>query len=240
MLFQTKSSFEKNIKNLDEKTIKIIKNEFLIAQSSDWFWWYGDDHHTDLGSTFDKLFRTHLMNIYTLMDKKIPENILEPIVQTDNDTSGGFITPSKNRITATLDGKISHFYEWLGSSRMDLASELSSMSMHDFAIEKIYYGCDNHHCFVALLGDFVEEDIVELEFESGKKIKMPVSKKLNSCCDVEFITDEIMEIKIDKKLLQNDTISFKLFRDGKLLQLLPLYSKIEFNCLKEIKKNWYI
>jgi hypothetical protein len=69
---------------------------------------------------------------------------------------------------------------------------------------------------------------------------MPVSNKLNSCCDVEFITDEIMEIKIDKKLLQNDTISFKLFRDGKLLQLLPLYSKIEFNCLKEIKKNWYI
>ncbi|HIP60347.1 MAG TPA: glycoside hydrolase [Campylobacterales bacterium] len=239
MLFQTKADFEKNEKHLDEEVIKTIKNEFLIAQSSDWFWWYGDDHHTDLGSTFDKLFRTHLMNIYTLMDKKIPENILEPIVETSSDNNDGFIKPAINRITAELDGKISHFYEWLGCGSMDLSKELSSMSMHDFAIEKIYYGCDNEHCYIALIGDLTN-GIVEMEFSSGKKIKMPLSKSLNSHDGISFITDEIMEIQIDKKLVEKDTISFKLFNEGKLVQLLPLYSKIEFNCLKEIRKNWYI
>ncbi len=240
MLFQTKADFEKNEKHLDEETIKIIKNEFLIAQSSDWFWWYGDDHHTDLGSTFDKLFRTHLMNIYTLMDKKIPENILEPIVQTTSDNNDGFAKQATNRITAKLDGKISHFYEWLGSGSMNLANELSSMSMHDFTIEEIYYGCDKEHCYIALIGDLTS-GIVEMEFSSsGKTIKMPISKSLNSHSGISFITDEIMEIQIDKKLVENDTISFKLFDDGKLVQLLPLYSKIEFSCLKEIRKNWYI
>jgi alpha-amylase/alpha-mannosidase (GH57 family) len=239
MLFQTKADFEKNEKKLDEKTVKIIKNEFLIAQSSDWFWWYGDDHHTDLGSTFDKLFRTHLMNIYTLMDKKIPTNILEPIVESSSDNNDGFIKSSSNRITATLDGKISNFYEWLGSAKMNLSHELSSMSMHDFLIDEIYYGCDKDSCYIALIGD-LSEGVVEMEFGSGKKIKMPISNSLHSHNGISFITDEIMEIKIDKKLVKNDTVSFKLFRDGKLSQIMPLYSKIEFNCLKDIKRNWFI
>lgn len=239
MLFQTKADFEKKEKSLDEDTISKIKNEFLIAQSSDWFWWYGDDHHTDLGSTFDKLFRTHLMNIYTLMNKKIPENILESIVQITDDKHDSFIQRATNRITAKLDGKISHFYEWLGSGNMDLSKELSSMSMHDFAIEKIYFGCDNDYCYIALIGDLTS-GIVEMEFSSGKKIKMPISKILHSHDGISFITDEIMEIQINKELVAQDTISFKLFNEGKLVQLLPLYSKIEFDCLKEIRKNWYI
>ena len=243
MLFQTKADFEKKQKSLDKESIKKIKNEFLIAQSSDWFWWYGDDHHTDLASTFDTLFRTHLMNIYTLMDKKIPENILEPIVQTTSEKDH-FIHSATNRITAELDGKITHFYEWLGCGVAYLKSELSSMSMHDFAIEKIYYGCDQKHCFVALIGDFekfFEDGMVEIEFSSSNKIKMPISKTLKSDKNgISYITDEIMEIKIDKKLLGSDTVSFKLFNEGKLVQLLPLYSKIEFNCLKNIKRNWYI
>jgi hypothetical protein len=80
-----------------------------------------------------------------------------------------------------------------------------------------------------------------MEFSSGRKVKMQISKKLKSDKKgISYITDEIMEIKIDKKLLGSDTVSFKLFNEGKLVQLLPLYSKIEFNCLKNIKRNWYI
>ncbi len=243
MLFQTKADFEKNVKNLDKEIVKKIQNEFLIAQSSDWFWWYGDDHHTDLSSTFDTLFRTHLMNIYTLMDKKIPVNILEPIVQTTGEKSS-FIQLATNRITAKLDGKISHFYEWLGCGVAHLSSELSSMSMHDFTVSKVYFGCDKKHCYVALIGEFeplFESGVLELEFSSGLSLKLPISKTLQTHKEgVKYITDEIMEIEIDKILVQKNTISFKLFNEGKLLQLIPLYSKIEFNCLKEIRKNWYI
>ena len=243
MLFQTKADFEKKEKHLDDETLKKIKNEFLIAQSSDWFWWYGDDHHTDLASTFDTLFRTHLMNIYTLMGKKIPENIRQPIVKSTADKES-FIKLSTNRITANLDGKITHFYEWLGCGVANLKHELSSMSMHDFTISKIYFGCDKTHCYVALIGNFEElfdSGEVELELPSGSKITMPISKTSHSHkSGISYITDEIMEIKIDKALVEKGGISFKLFKDGKLQQLLPLYSKIEFECLREIRKNWYI
>ena len=34
--------------------------ELLIAEGSDWFWWYGDDHSSDHDVDFDDLFRRHL------------------------------------------------------------------------------------------------------------------------------------------------------------------------------------
>jgi len=33
------------------------------AESSDWFWWYGDDNPTDFAREFDALFRRHLANV---------------------------------------------------------------------------------------------------------------------------------------------------------------------------------
>jgi len=52
--------------------------ELYIAEGSDWFWWY-DDFGSELNFVFDKLFRMHLANIYTIMGRKIPHYLLEPI-----------------------------------------------------------------------------------------------------------------------------------------------------------------
>ena len=41
--------------------------ELLIAEGSDWFWWYGDDHSSDQDAEFDDLFRRHLRNAYTAL-----------------------------------------------------------------------------------------------------------------------------------------------------------------------------
>ena len=41
--------------------------EIYIAEGSDWFWWYGDDHSSALDALFDHLFRKHLRNVYTLL-----------------------------------------------------------------------------------------------------------------------------------------------------------------------------
>ena len=38
--------------------------ELLIAEGSDWFWWYGDDHSSNHDADFDDLFRRHLRNAY--------------------------------------------------------------------------------------------------------------------------------------------------------------------------------
>ena len=49
--------------------------ELLIAEGSDWFWWYGDDHSSDHDLEFDDLFRRHLRNVYRMLGQPIPEEL---------------------------------------------------------------------------------------------------------------------------------------------------------------------
>ncbi len=49
--------------------------QMYIAEGSDWFWWYGENH-----ADFDRLFRMHLSNFYTIIDKKAPAYLKKPLV----------------------------------------------------------------------------------------------------------------------------------------------------------------
>ncbi len=49
------------------------------AEGSDWFWWYGPDFTTDCDFLFDDLFRTHLKNVYSLLDVDPPAYLDVPI-----------------------------------------------------------------------------------------------------------------------------------------------------------------
>ena len=42
------------------KIIADAWDEIFIAEGSDWFWWFGDDHFTSYKNEFDSLFRIHL------------------------------------------------------------------------------------------------------------------------------------------------------------------------------------
>lgn len=59
---------------LSDETIKNAYKQIYIAEGSDWFWWYGENH-----SDFDKLFRMHLSNFYTIIGKDIPEYLKKPL-----------------------------------------------------------------------------------------------------------------------------------------------------------------
>ncbi len=47
--------------------------EFYIAEGSDWNWWYQGKAHAGNDNPFDKLYMTHLQNVYKLLKKPIPE-----------------------------------------------------------------------------------------------------------------------------------------------------------------------
>ncbi|MFH0763577.1 MAG: glycoside hydrolase family 57 protein [Candidatus Omnitrophota bacterium] len=57
----------------DGAKLKNAWRELYIAEGSDWNWWYGGRAHTGKDSPFDKLYLTHLKNIYKLLKKPIPE-----------------------------------------------------------------------------------------------------------------------------------------------------------------------
>lgn len=92
--------------------------EILIAEGSDWFWWYGDDHSSDHDPDFDELFRRHLRNAYTALDAPVPEELFATNISTG---SGPILLQPSGLLTVTLDGRDTSYLEWVGSVTPSLA-----------------------------------------------------------------------------------------------------------------------
>jgi hypothetical protein len=92
--------------------------EILIAEGSDWFWWYGDDHSSDHDADFDDLFRRHLRNAYAALGEPIPEELFATNISTG---SGPFFLQPSGVLSITLDGRDTSFLEWVGAVSPSLA-----------------------------------------------------------------------------------------------------------------------
>jgi len=70
----------KKCTNLDEELKDQVMEQLLIAEGSDWFWWYGKPNESPDKPIFDELFRKNLKKIYELMEEEVPQFLSEPIV----------------------------------------------------------------------------------------------------------------------------------------------------------------
>jgi alpha-amylase/alpha-mannosidase (GH57 family) len=105
------------------------REELLIAEGSDWFWWYGDDHSSEHDPEFDDLFRRHVRNVYRALDRPIPEDLFVTNITTETakvavDPPTGFIDPS-------LDGEVTSYFEWIGAGCVDTATAAGTMQKVD-------------------------------------------------------------------------------------------------------------
>ncbi|HOV91841.1 MAG TPA: glycoside hydrolase family 57 protein [Candidatus Kapabacteria bacterium] len=79
ILKNARITFENNRKNLPENIENEILNEIMIAEGSDWFWWYSPFNQSENKKDFDILFRYHIKRIYDLMQIPAPEDVQYPI-----------------------------------------------------------------------------------------------------------------------------------------------------------------
>ena len=106
--------------------------ELLIAEGSDWFWWYGDDHSSDHDAEFDDLFRRHLRNVYTLLGDAIPEALFATNISTG---AGPDRLEPAGLLTVTFDGQDTSFLEWVGAVAPSLAKP--GGAMHEVAVTSL-------------------------------------------------------------------------------------------------------
>lgn len=97
----------------------------LKAEGSDSFWWYGDDFVSDSNEQFDLLFRSNLIAAYEAAGRPVPPDLYEPICAAYRvaavEEPGGLISP-------VLDGRVSSYFEWLGSVAIPLWTGQGSMA----------------------------------------------------------------------------------------------------------------
>ena len=65
------------------------EKQLCSCESSDWFWWFGDYNPSHSVSSFDRLFRHNLTELYHLLELPPPANLAEPISQGSGHPEAG-------------------------------------------------------------------------------------------------------------------------------------------------------
>ncbi len=133
--------------DLPQDALRRARRELEIAEGSDWFWWFGDDHSSSQDQLFDQLFRRHLENVYTLLGEPPPPKLLRPITQAEH---RALHTQPRGLLDVHLDGR-GTFFEWLNAGRFDAHSERGTMTRVTHGlISHLYFGFGPEHLFVRL------------------------------------------------------------------------------------------
>jgi alpha-amylase/alpha-mannosidase (GH57 family) len=118
------------------------------AEGSDWFWWYGDDHHTADKAIFDRLFREHLQAVYERTGRAAPAWLQVPIARVG--AAQGAFQPPIALVRPILDGRRTHFYEWHGAGHFGLAAGGTAMHRGAGLARDLYYGFDTESLFLRI------------------------------------------------------------------------------------------
>ena len=122
--------------------------ELAIAQGSDWFWWFGDDHHSSQDHLFDRLFRLHLQNVYTLLGHTPPLELLRPISRGHGATR--HYSEPTGLLQVKVDGRHTYF-EWIDAGLVRADRGRGTMTQAgDGHLESVRYGFDSHRLLLRL------------------------------------------------------------------------------------------
>lgn len=132
--------------------------EIYIAEGSDWFWWYGDDHHTDQINEFDELFRRHLKNVYTIAGKPAPFHLEEPIAKA---ASASKYSQPRRFMDVKVDGRLTSFLEWIDAGYCDLKKSGATDQTGERLLRELYFGFSPTDLFLRIDVEGKKEQVVK-------------------------------------------------------------------------------
>lgn len=150
----------------------------LVAEGSDWCWWYGDDHFTPHAAEFDRLFRHQVKAVYRALGETPPDILDIPIVRPDRMPAGkNFLASPRNYIRPTIDGKVTSYFEWSAATPYRPNPEFGAMHRSGYGLlAGLHYGFDECHVYLRVdFHDSVFESRVPVNVEfvfPSKSIKL--------------------------------------------------------------------
>jgi alpha-amylase/alpha-mannosidase (GH57 family) len=174
----------------EPEELRHARDYLLVAEGSDWCWWYGDDHYTPHGPEFDRLFRNNIKAAYKALGITHPDSIDIPIIKTARVVQEKNVIPAPGSyIQPRIDGVVTSYFEWNsarkivptpGFGTMHRAGHLILSCFHyGFSVDEIFFRFD--------LDKVAVENVHEIELEmlfqekSVKFISMlnPVDRHFN-------------------------------------------------------------
>jgi len=168
-LYDARNLYERVKGNADPEKAKFALEELLIAEGSDWNWWYGPEHHSANDRDFDELYRKHLSNVYQLLGAEVPLYLAQPI-------AGATVRPNYVPQTALISPRVGsgvvRYFDWLGAAVYNADRHTCAMHGKQFLLDAIYAGVGEEFVYGRL--DFCEmpsdpvQMVVNLEVSGAK------------------------------------------------------------------------
>jgi hypothetical protein len=156
-LYHAREFYAQNAASATEAQRKLAFEEILIAEGSDWNWWYGPEHHSANDRDFDELYRKHLSNVYQALGAVPPDYLAQPI--TGAEVRPAFI-PQTAYIHPRVTGDKVRYFEWMGAAVYTADHRAGAMHGKQFLLDSVYAGIDSTHVYGRLdfAGKIPEED----------------------------------------------------------------------------------
>src|SRR6185312_1112413 len=139
-LYHARQFYEQKSSTASEAQRTLAYEELLIAEGSDWNWWYGPEHHSANDREFDELYRKHLSNVYQALGATPPDYLAHPII-------GGVMRPSFIPQTAYIHPHVTgdnvRYFEWMGAAMYTSDHRSGSMHGKTFLLDAVHAGIDN-------------------------------------------------------------------------------------------------
>ncbi len=139
LLSEARDYYDRHSHRVSKAQRKLAWEELLIAEGSDWNWWYGPEHHSANDKDFDELYRRHLSNVYYALEGAPPEELSVPIV---SGVARPSYAPQTAYVRVGVDGMISNYFEWMGAASYTSDQRTSAMHGKQFLLDSVYAGVD--------------------------------------------------------------------------------------------------
>ena len=138
-LYHARNFYSQNAAPAKEEQRKLAFEELLIAEGSDWNWWYGPEHHSANDREFDELYRKHLSNVYQALGASPPEYLAQPIIGAVARPS---FVPQTAYIHPRVAGDMVRYFEWIGAAMYTADQRSGAMHGKSFLLDSVYAGID--------------------------------------------------------------------------------------------------
>ena len=158
LLLDARQAFD-SAANVSAERKQRAREEILIAEGSDWNWWYGPEHESANAVEFDQIYREHLANVYRALGVA--------------DAAGAFFADSEDheekrrrpRRSAPchrrINGVVDSYFEWLGAGVYRVDQRSGSMHGKRALVQEVRYGGERFRtCFC---GSISREDAANIE-----------------------------------------------------------------------------
>jgi alpha-amylase/alpha-mannosidase (GH57 family) len=121
------------------------RQAMLVAEGSDWFWWYYSRNRIGDVNPFDVAFRQHLANVYRAIDQTVPSWLTQPI--------SGHAPERQRSISdlmelATLSGNDQAAVAWSSAGFVEPDASTGTMQHGTTFFRRMYYGYDRTNLYV--------------------------------------------------------------------------------------------